>query len=99
PGKGNAFFFSLRIIGTSGSLIISTPYQKLCGRVFGQVMEESLFVQPDTETIFHYHYFMFCDRFKMQPWMHNYLPPICPPAPLRYEAGSLSLFPPAPASL
>ena len=56
-----------RIVRTSVSLVIFDSYQKLRRSIFGQVVQQSLTVQPYRKTAFQYQICMVCDCFKMSP--------------------------------
>ena len=59
-----------RIVRTAIALKIPGSHDKFRGQIFGQIMQQSLPVQSDRKTAFHYKILMIRNRFQMFPCMH-----------------------------
>ena len=65
PGRRIAFVFALLVVWTVVTGVIFCAEQKLGGRIFGKVMQQSLPVKPQPETALQHQPFVTCDGFEM----------------------------------
>lgn len=66
PCEGITFVLTFPIIGAAFAvLIVHTALQKFGGHVFGQVMHQTLTVQPYAETVLHDKQLVFCNSLKV----------------------------------